>query len=229
MSNNEIAFFVGLFGSVHCIGMCGPLAFAIPVTSAGFWLLVWDKLVYNLGRVVSYSLLGLVTGLLGRQFWLFGLQQYISIFSGILIILAALARLVRYPLTRGRMMSVLLSPFNKLISYALKNKAGHFIIGILNGFLPCGFVYLALLGSVNTGTLSGGVQYMFYFGIGTIPLMLAATIGAGSLNLKVRKRLNAIVPYFMLLLGIWFILRGLSLDIPYLSPQAQVGGVNVCH
>jgi len=89
MSTSQIAFFIGLFGSVHCIGMCGPLAFAIPINHSSFWLLLWDKLVYNLGRTISYATLGLITGLIGKQLWLSGLQQGVSIISGILILLAA--------------------------------------------------------------------------------------------------------------------------------------------
>jgi len=220
MTVNEIAFFIGLFGSVHCIGMCGPLAFAIPVRNSSYGLIIWDKLVYNFGRVISYTLIGLITGLIGRRLWLSGLQQWVSIFSGVFIILAASSRLIRYPLTRGKFSNWLLQPFYKLMSFAIKNKAGHLLVGLLNGFLPCGFVYLALIGSVNANSVTAGAQYMFWFGMGTMPLMLVATVGTGLLNTQMRRRMNHIVPYFMLCLGIWFVLRGLALDIPYLSPAA---------
>ena len=136
MTANEIAFFIGLFGSIHCVGMCGPLAFAVPVQNSSYALIIWDKVVYNLGRIISYSTIGLIAGLIGRQLWLSGLQQGISIFSGLLIILAALSRFIKYPLTKGRFFSRLLSPFYKLMSFAIKNRAGHLIVGVLNGFLP---------------------------------------------------------------------------------------------
>ena len=225
MSVNELAFFIGLFGSIHCIGMCGPLAFAIPINHPNLMMIIWDKLIYNLGRVLSYATLGLITGLIGRQIWLSGLQQGVSVFSGVPIILAASSRFLKVSITNQKWAAVLLNPFNRLITYALRQHAGHLIIGLLNGFLPCGFVYLALVGAVNTNTVSASVSYMVCFGLGTIPLMLIASVSTGLLNKSVRQKMNRVVPYFMLCLGIWFVLRGLSLNIPYLSPAFNTGKV----
>jgi sulfite exporter TauE/SafE len=145
----------------------------------------------------------------------------------VLILLAATSRLIKYPLRHGNVANWAFSPFNKALTSALKNRSGHLVIGILNGFLPCGFVYLALIGSVNTTSVMAGVQYMFWFGIGTVPLMLAATVGAGFLNTKARRKMNEVIPYFMFALGIWFVLRGFNLNIPYLSP-APVGSPPIC-
>jgi sulfite exporter TauE/SafE len=227
MSSNQLAFFIGLFGSIHCIGMCGPLAFAIPVKGRVFWLLLWEKLVYNLGRIISYSALGLVTGLIGKQLWLAGLQQGISILSGVLIILAASSRLLKISVSKGNWIAKLTLPVNRLLGYAFRHKAGHLLIGLLNGFLPCGFVYIALVGAVNTSSVVSSVQYMAWFGAGTLPLMLIATVGSGFINTGVRKKINRVVPYFMLCLGIWFLLRGMALNIPYLSPPASFNN-SVC-
>ena len=229
MNPNQIALFIGLFGSVHCIGMCGPLAFAIPAGNrGGKWLLVADKLLYNLGRTLSYTLLGLVMGLAGRQLWLMGLQQGISVVSGVLIILAASSRLFKISLLRGGHQDRFLGYFNKLMIKAIQNRWGHLATGILNGFLPCGFVYLALVGAINTGSVWQSAQYMFWFGIGTLPLMLLATISSGLMTVSLRRKFNRVIPYFMLCLGLWFVLRGLSLNIPYLSPAPVSSGV-VCH
>lgn len=225
----EIAFFIGLFGSVHCIGMCGPLAFSIPAFHHQWWRVILDKLIYNVGRLISYMLLGLLIGLLGRQLWLLGLQQGVSILSGLLIIGAGLSRMLKFRFAQSRSLASMLQPLNNLIAYALQHRAGHFIVGILNGFLPCGFVYIALVGAVNTGTTSGSAAYMFWFGVGTFPLMLVATISSGFIGPVLRRRINRGIPYLMVCLGIWFTLRGLALDIPYLSPAKQAGGVAVCH
>jgi len=228
MNTDAIAFFIGLFGSIHCIGMCGPLAFAMPVKSPGFWLLLWDKLIYNAGRIISYTLLGLMIGLAGKQLWLSGLQQGVSIVSGVLIILAASSRLLKLKSGNiGGLEASLMAPFNRLLSFALRHRAGHLIIGVLNGFLPCGFVYLALVGAVNTPSVIGAARYMALFGLGTLPLMLVATISSGLLSKKSRGMMNKVVPYFMLFLGIWFILRGLALNIPYLSP-APTAASSIC-
>ncbi|GAB2700407.1 sulfite exporter TauE/SafE family protein [Mucilaginibacter koreensis] len=228
MSDNEVAFFVGLFGSVHCIGMCGPLAFAVPVNRGGHWLMVADKLLYNLGRTLSYSLLGAIVGLAGRQLWLAGLQQWVSILSGVLILLASASRLFSLQVGKADITTALFKPFNRLLAYALNKKAGHLVIGMLNGFLPCGFVYLALIGAVNTNSVSASAQYMFWFGMGTMPLMLAATIGSGFITQPLRLKLNRLVPYVMVLLGCWFLLRGLNLNIPYLSPDIKLHGDIKC-
>ncbi len=228
MSNNLVAFFIGLFGSIHCVGMCGPLALAVPSFHNKWYLLVADKLLYNFGRVVTYTFLGLLIGFIGRQIWLSGLQQGISILSGILIILIAFSRILKINLTNQTRFVNILMPFNKLLGYAMQHKAGHFIIGLLNGFLPCGFVYLALIGALNTPSPITSAQYMFFFGAGTFPLMLAATISSGFAGPAIRRKINKAIPYVMVCLGCWFILRGLNLNIPYLSPAKQQVGVVKC-
>lgn len=228
MNYNELAFFTGLFGSIHCIGMCGPLAFAVPSFHQQRWLLIFDKLVYNLGRTLTYTLLGLIIGLAGRQLWLAGMQQSISILTGIIIIFAAFSRLLKISSGNGLWLSGIVQPFNRILAYALQHKAGHLITGILNGFLPCGFVYLALAGALNTGSVLASAQYMFWFGIGTLPLMMAAMVSTGFAGPAFRRRINKAMPFVMLGLGVWFVLRGLSLDIPYVSPAKLNDGVEVC-
>jgi len=229
MSAHQIAFYIGLFGSVHCIGMCGPLAFAIPSFHSRWWLVMVDKLLYNTGRLLSYTLLGYLIGLLGKQLWLAGLQQSVSIISGLLIIAAGLSRLLKSRFGQSRLLSIVLAPVQKMISYALNHQLGHLIVGILNGFLPCGFVYLALVGAVNTSSPIASAQYMLWFGAGTFPLMLIATIGSGYISPVFRRRINKGMPFLMIFLGCWFLLRGLSLDIPYLSPAKQQQGIAICH
>lgn len=227
MSAYQVAFYIGLFGSIHCIGMCGPLAFAVPSVAGNRWLLIWDKLVYQAGRIISYSFLGLLIGVIGRQLWLLGLQQGVSIVSGVLILAAALSRLFKISFVKSKAGNKLFSMVNKAVVYAVNHRRGHLFIGILNGLLPCGFVYLALIGAVNTPSAAKAMTYMFWFGAGTLPLMFMAAVSSGFINTSVRRKLNMVVPYFMLLLGVWFILRGLSLDIPYLSPLIKMSQ-NLC-
>lgn len=228
MSTNQLAFFIGLFGSVHCIGMCGPLAFAVPSFRKYWWLTLADKLFYNIGRVITYTFLGLLIGFVGRQLWVYGLQQGVSLLSGLLVIMAGLSRLLKIRVAKSPWVSGFLAPVNRLISYALQHRAGHFIVGLLNGFLPCGFVYLALVGAVNTSGPMAAAQYMFWFGAGTFPLMVLATVSAAFTGPLLRRRINKVIPYFMVCLGFWFILRGLGLNIPYLSPQKQTTGITSC-
>jgi sulfite exporter TauE/SafE len=225
MSNNEIAFFIGLFGSVHCVGMCGPLALAVPSFQSRWWLIISDKLLYNIGRIITYAFLGLLIGIIGKQLWLSGLQQGVSLVSGLLIVLAGFSKILKIHLPGSK----LLSPINRLLNYALQHKAGHLVVGMLNGFLPCGFVYLALVGAINTSSLLAASAYMFWFGIGTFPLMLLAMVSSGFIGPAIRRRINKGMPYLMVCLGLWFMLRGMSLNIPYLSPQKQASGISECH
>ena len=229
MSSNSLAFFIGLFGSVHCIGMCGPLAFAVPTVNNKWWLIVADKVIYNIGRIVTYSFLGLLIGFIGKQLWLSGLQQGVSLVSGLLIIMAGLSRLFKVRMKDNKIVSFILSPIMRLLNYALQHRAGHLIVGLLNGFLPCGFVYLALVWAINTSSPLASAQFMFFFGAGTFPLMLLATVSSGFIGQVVRRRINKAMPYLMVGLGFWFVLRGLNLNIPYLSPQIQPSGIEVCH
>ena len=228
MSNFEAAFFIGLFGSVHCIGMCGPLAMAVPFRGASRWLLFRHKLLYQLGRITSYTALGIAAGLIGRQLWLLNIQNGISIASGILIIMAALSRMLKLRRAGGSTGGLWFGPVNRLLTRALKNRAGHLYIGMLNGLLPCGFVYLALIGAINTGGIATSAGFMLFFGLGTLPLMYAATLGSGFFTIQVRNRLNKIVPYFMLFLGLWFIMRGMPFNIPYISPAIHTIAPAAC-
>jgi len=227
MSNEKLAFFIGLLGSLHCIGMCGPLAFAVPLSHSGWAYLLWHKLIYQLGRIISYCLLGALVGLIGKQIWQAGIQQGISILTGTLIILAASSRLLKFSFFKETP-SKILNPFNKLFNYAFSHKLNHLIIGMINGLLPCGFVYLALAGALNTDSIQRGIFYMFWFGVGTTPLMLAAAVIVGFSGLTFRKSLNKVIPYAMLILGFWFLLRGFELDIPYLSPKKPISSVLEC-
>lgn len=228
MNYNELAFFTGLFGSIHCVGMCGPLAFAIPSFRNQAWLVLFDKLIYNIGRTFTYTILGLGIGLVGKQLWLAGAQQGLSIMTGIFIILAAFSRMFNISVGNGSWANRMIQPFNRLLSNTIKHKSGHLITGIINGLLPCGFVYIALVSALNTGSSISAAQYMFFFGLGTLPLMFITMVSSNFLGPIIRRKINKIIPFVMLALGLWFLLRGLNLDIPYLSPKKASTEVEVC-
>ncbi len=229
MNHLQLAFVIGLFGSLHCVGMCGPLAFALPQQSESKWITVLKKLSYNIGRAISYSFLGLLIGLLGQQLWLAGLQQSISILSGILIIATVLPQIIKSRRTQNYAPNRFTQSVNKLIGKAIKNKAGHLYLGLLNGFLPCGFVYLGLATAISTSSAYQSALFMFVFGLGTTPLMLFAMIGVNFSKPAFRRKINLFLPYLTLCLGLWFVLRGLNLDIPYLSPKIMGNEAAICH
>ena len=217
------AFLIGLFGSFHCIGMCGPIALALPVQNNRLNLIV-GRLLYNIGRAITYAAFGLVFGLIGQSLSLVGFQQSVSIFAGVLILLMVLLP------SKISQKIYLLKPAYGFTNF-LKRKFGAllkkksvtstFLIGLLNGFLPCGLVYIAVAGAIAAGSSLGGAAYMFVFGIGTLPIMLAVSLAGNFISLNVRKRINKMIPAFMIVLAFLFILRGMNLGIPYVSPKLQ--------
>jgi sulfite exporter TauE/SafE len=221
------SFFVGLLGSFHCIGMCGPIAIALPIPNSSNLSFVTGRLLYNLGRVVAYSFLGAVFGLLGSRLIISGFQQGVSIVLGVAIVIAVLIPPnYKAKISQHKLVQKITLPLKSGISDLFKRGtfSAMFLIGILNGFLPCGLVYVALAGAIASGDAISGSAVMILFGLGTVPTMFAATIFGKFINLNIRRKITKTVPAFALVLGLLFILRGMGLGIPYISPKisAQV-------
>lgn len=219
------ALILGLLGSLHCVGMCGPIAFMLPVDRSNSIKKVSQITVYHIGRLLAYSILGLLFGIVGKSFYLFGFQQQLSIIVGALMIILVIVpykTLGKYNLSRP--LNRLISKVKTSLGQALKKKtADTFItIGFLNGFLPCGLVYMAVFGAVATGSILQGSLYMILFGVGTIPLMTSAIYLGKFLNSNIKQRIQKAIPVFVIIIGALFILRGLGLGIPYLSPAPVV-------
>jgi len=219
------ALMTGLVGSLHCIGMCGPIAIALPLGNKSLINRVTGGFAYNIGRIITYGVLGAIFGLLGQGIEMAGLQQWASILLGIAMILSIIAPAI----FRGKLKfeqfffgyaGKMISSFRKL--FAISSIPSLFLIGLLNGLLPCGLVYIAIAGAINTNDLFSGIIYMIIFGIGTIPIMLAIPLLGNMVGNSFRKKYSKILSGFIILLGIIFILRGLSLGIPYISPAEKM-------
>jgi len=230
------AFLIGLFGSFHCIGMCGPIALALPVQQNNRFSLISGRILYNVGRALTYAVIGLTFGLVGQSLSLAGLQQSTSILAGVVILLMVLLpskysqKLYHLKPAYG-FTAILKRKFGALLKQ--KSVTSIFLIGLLNGFLPCGLVYIAVAGAIASGGYLEGALYMFVFGIGTLPIMLAVSLAGNFISLNVRKRISKAIPAFMVILAFLFILRGLNLGIPYISPQLQQSEITddtvICH
>ena len=226
---------MGLLGSLHCVGMCGPIAFMLPVDRSHSIKKIGQISIYHVGRLLSYGLLGLIFGLVGKGLYLFGLQQQLSILIGalmIIIVILPYKTFNKYNLSRP--LYKLISNVKSGLGKAMKRKtADTFLtIGFLNGFLPCGLVYMAVFGSLATANAYAGSLYMILFGLGTIPLMTSAIYLGKFINSKVKQRIQKAVPVFVIIIGALFILRGLGLGIPYISPAPIVeiaSGAIECH
>ena len=216
------AFFVGLFGSLHCIGMCGPIAIALPVPDSTNVSFFFGRLLYNLGRVVSYMLLGTLFGLVGQRIALAGAQQFVSIALGVIIlILVLLPQKQKNYIIQLSLVQKVVQPLKANIGmlFMKGTLSSMFSIGILNGFLPCGFVYIGLAGAIASGDAISGAAVMFLFGFGTIPAMFTATVFGKYINIGIRTKLRKATPYLAMILAVLFILRGMNLGIPYVSPK----------
>ncbi len=216
------ALTIGLLGSLHCIGMCGPIALALPVPKSSNLIFFSGRILYNSGRIISYALLGLLFGFLGKGFVAWGYQQSLSIALGV-IILILLFIPVKYK-NKFLGMNIILKitePLKKMIGNLFKRDSlpSFLLIGFLNGFLPCGFVYIGLAGATATGSPLTGMFFMILFGLGTFPAMLAVSLFGKLINLNIRRKISKAVPVFAFILAVIFILRGMNLGIPYLSPK----------
>ncbi|MFK8266669.1 sulfite exporter TauE/SafE family protein [Capnocytophaga cynodegmi] len=216
------AFILGLLGSFHCVGMCGPLTLILPLEHRKPIKKAFQITSYHVGKAMAYVSLGLVFGLLGKGLFIREYQQIFSIIVGSLMILIVLLSFVNIK------MNLLTKPIYFLIGkvkYALsqqlkrKNSLSIFFIGFFNGFLPCGLVYMALFGALAQTELSHSAIYMFAFALGTVPLMTATIYLGNFLSQKTKKYIQKAIPFVIIIIGGLFILRGLALGIPYISPS----------
>lgn len=229
------AFIMGAVGSLHCVGMCGPLALALPLGHRSNTGRVVGGMLYNLGRITTYSLLGLVLGLAGQTFMSGKAQQVFSIVlgGGILLYLLVPVKLK----ATSAVSAAANKPFMQLrqaLASLFRSRAytSHYLVGVLNGLLPCGLIYMAITTSFLAGSALEGSLFMASFGFGTFPAMLAVVFFGNLANQQVRLQLRKAVPVFLGVMGVLLILRGMNLGIPFVSPElpevAKAGAVS-CH
>jgi uncharacterized protein len=227
------AFGLGILGSAHCLGMCGPLALAVPAPRNTFAQRLRSALLMNGGRVFTYALIGALFGLFGRGLQLAGLQQAVSISMGLVILLSLLMpSIMKFRwITKGagtlvmRMQGVMARQLRRTSS------GGLFVTGTLNGLLPCGMVYLALAGALAQDGWWQGALFMIFFGLGTWPALVGLRVGGGFFGPRFRASVARFAPYAYAVIAVLFILRGLGLGIPFISPDLQMvpGAGQACH
>lgn len=219
------AVIFGLLGSFHCVGMCGPIAFMLPVDRTHSTKKIIQISTYHIGRLLAYSIIGLIFGLVGKGLYIFGMQQQLSILVGVLMIVIVLIPVHTFNnYNLSKPIYRVISRIKSSLGQALKKKSADtfLTIGFLNGFLPCGLVYMAVIASIATQNAVQSSLYMALFGLGTIPLMTTAIYLGKFLNTSVKRRIQKAIPIFVIVIGALFIVRGLGLGIPYLSPAPIV-------
>ena len=213
-----LAFGLGIAGSLHCLGMCGPLVLASNqahrTDTMGRLLHVG---VYHFGRVMTYGLLGILLGSIGHVIAIGSFQKVFTILSGLILILIFLMSLdlekllfksSSYRDAYYRVQNKISGLFSNLM------KKSPLFIGIFNGLLPCGLVYLALMGSLTTGSPAVGWLFMIAFGAGTLPMMLSVHLGVTMIQFKKVGSLRRIFPILHLLMGLYLVYRGWVVDMP---------------
>lgn len=217
------ALVFGLISSLHCVAMCGPIALMLPIDKHKPAKRVVQMMTYHIGRLTAYVSLGLLFGLLGRSFFIAGFQQKLSILVGIIMIGIAVVperKFAQFNFSKSiyRLLSYLKSTLGK--QFKKKSFKALFTIGLLNGYLPCGMVYAALFGALAMPTLFLSINYMFFYGLGTIPLLVLVSqiTQFGKLNIQ---KMQKIIPIVLIAIGVLFILRGSGIAIPYLSPNTM--------
>ena len=223
------AFIIGLLGSLHCIGMCGPIALMLPVSHDQPVKKIFQTMLYHIGRISAYALIGIFLGLIGESFATFGFQQHLSIVIGVILLISVIIPqrfISRYSIFQ---------PLNKVLmqlkssmgtTFKRKSWDAFFSLGFLNGFLPCGLVYVAAFAAIGTAGITNSIFYMILFGLGTVPLMSVIIFAKGFISKKMNINTKKLIPYAVAFMSLLFILRGLGLGIPYVSPKHQPQEVN---
>jgi sulfite exporter TauE/SafE len=219
------ALLLGAISSFHCIGMCGPLVLSLPVAHlpagkrhAGLWL-------YHGGRVATYAFIGLLFGLVGRQISLAGWQQSFSILLGAFLVLYFVFTRISKPFAVPPLFLPLQQRIQQLMGRFLQQPSLPSMLGMgmVNGLLPCGMVYVAATGAMAAGSISGGLAFMLCFGLATVPALLLLTILGAFIRPGFRQQMRSTLAYGTLLIGILLIFRGLNMNIPFLSPYFHAG------
>jgi hypothetical protein len=216
---------LGFLTSFHCIGMCGPIAIALPLHGNSKFQKLIGGILYNLGRTTTYIIFGFIFGLLGQSLGALGFQRWVSITAGVLIIITVLSpSLFRSNFIKSGIFNSLLSKVKYALKklFSTKSRGSLYSIGLLNGLLPCGPLYMAFIISTGTGNTVNAAFFMLMYGLGTIPLLFLITILGNFISMSVRNKINNLLPVLIVIIGILFILRGLNLGIPYLSPKEEM-------
>jgi sulfite exporter TauE/SafE len=223
-----LALALGLLGSLHCAAMCGPLMLALPVAPGGAARFIAGRFIYQSGRITTYACLGITAGLVGKSVLLAGMQRWLSITLGVTILLGFLLSkrmALSAPVVR------LVGKLKTAMGVQLQQRTFRSLalLGMLNGLLPCGLVYVALAGAVARGTMTQSVLWMLAFGLGTLPTMLGISLSGKIFPVGIRMKFRRAVPAGVFLLAGLLILRGLALGIPYVSPNLDMSGCCTGH
>jgi len=227
-------FTLGMAGSLHCVGMCGPLSLALPIHHLSKSRKLAVLLLYQFGRIITYSFIGLLFGLAGRRIYISGHQQTFSIILGSIILMLSIIYFIGKRTIHFSLLNRLYMSVQGIIARLLRSSqhpAGFLLMGMANGLLPCGMIYIALTATLSFSTVLESVGFMGMFGAGTLPAMMMVGFAGQLIKPAYRISLQKLVPVFISCMGVILILRGMNLGIPFISPRfpAMPGTALICH
>ncbi|MCC6401337.1 MAG: sulfite exporter TauE/SafE family protein [Flavobacteriales bacterium] len=210
------ALVLGVLGSAHCVAMCGPLHLAVGQGGAPMRTTV----LLNTGRVITYMVIGALFGLFGRGLGLAGVQRFVAIALAVLMLAALVVPALAARLHRPMVPSAWVARLRSAVARRLRRSSAPAVLitGMLNGLLPCGMVYVAVAGALAQEGPMNGALFMAAFGAGTWPALFAVRSAGATLGARFRTRLARWAPAGYVLMAALLLVRGLALDIPYLSP-----------
>jgi len=226
------AFIMGLMGSLHCLGMCGPIAFALPVRTTIMRIKILKYGLYNVGRVLTYAILGALIGMVGKGFIHVGMQQALSIVAGVLIIASVVLTYTSANIiVMNRLTTVIRTSLKSAFHFYFQQKGytALFMLGLLNGLLPCGMVYMAMFTALAAGSPLSSAAFMTGFGLGTVPMMLAVCLAGSAIGMKWKSIVYKAAPVLACMVGVLLILRGMQVHIPILSSGHDCCDVSSTH
>lgn len=215
------ALMLGAISSLHCVGMCGPLVLSSPILGlkGGNKGLGWIS--YHGGRLTTYVLIGMLLGVMGRSISIAGWQQGFSIVLGVILLLTFLFGQYRFSIEKIPLLYTMQQGLFRFIAHSMRQPGfgSAWGMGMANGLLPCSMVYMAATGAMAAGSIQGGIIFMAAFGLATTPALLLLS----ELGIRFRFRIKGFIGVFTLIVGILLIIRGLNLNIPFLSPYLHMG------
>ncbi len=203
------AFLLGLAGSLHCVGMCGPITLLI--SSGNHQSRNRAILLYHLGKLMTYIIIGALFGLIVATVYDFNIQSILTIVSGVILLMFAFVPGF-LSLLEKKGFTFFNSFFrfkNRILKSINKNRVEYsFFIGFFNGFIPCAMVYSAAIVALSQKTFGNSIVFMILFGLGTIPLMTIFYFMAGKIKARFSKHASTVRLISFLIVGLFLVGRG---------------------
>lgn len=198
---------LGFLGSLHCVGMCGPLTITLLRPEHGAAKFGY----YHLGRLATYSVIGMILGLIGYSFEIMKLQQWVSLFLGLSLLVIFLIPGYRQKIEHSYISSPLFLRIKNVLQRNLGSKSRWTFSGVMNGLLPCGMVLMASALAISAGSVWKSALYMIFFGLGTLPALALVSLGSNRLK-SIFPKTQRLIPILASISGVILIIRGVLIN-----------------